>query len=163
MIGNDETKLVLLVQNAYNVFCYFNVSPITIKEFEDRYGENSWQNSKPVLKVYEISDGSACEVKTIYIDPVADNWYIRLDKDDIDVFVKLGRILPDDSFEAIAVSNTVTTPRNHISGDSAVYYVDVSESCANTEGKVPIYNKKVNKKVIHKEPKPYPFMERKKN
>src|SRR3712207_8196051 len=36
------------------------------------------------------------EIKTIYIDIFADNWYINLDKSNINVFVKLGRILPKD-------------------------------------------------------------------
>ncbi|MCR3761236.1 DUF4912 domain-containing protein [Clostridium felsineum] len=164
MLGNYETKLVLLVQNAYNVFCYFNVSPITIKEFEYRYGENLWENSKPVLKIYEIINGNAQEIKTLYIDSMADNWYIKLDRDDMDIFVKLGRKLPDDTFVAVVASNTVTTPRNHISGDSAVYYMDVSQNFEKEEETIALTTEeKVNKEYIHKGIKPYTFMEGKKN
>ncbi|KHD38543.1 hypothetical protein NL50_03310 [Clostridium acetobutylicum] len=164
MLGSYETKLVLLVQNAYNIFCYFNISPITIKEFEYRYGEDLWKNSKPVLKIYEVLDGNASEIRTIYIDSMADNWYIKLDKDDMDVFVKLGRMLPDGTFVALAVSNTVTTPRAHISEDSAVYYMDVSKNFKKQEdSEVNELDEKNNKEDIHKETKPYAFMEGKKN
>lgn len=162
MIDEDKSSIVLLVQNANNVFCYFNVSAVEIKEFQDRYGENSWKNSKPVIKVYEVVNGIASEVKTIYINAFADNWFIHLDKDDMDVFVKLGRMLADDTFVAFAVSNTVTTPRSSQSGDSAVYYVDVSENFLAPNNNLPTCSEGSNEKSTHKEPKPYPFIDGKK-
>lgn len=162
MIDVDKSSIVLLVQNARNVFCYFSVSAVEIKEFQDRYGENSWKNSKPVIKVYEVINGIASEVKMIYIDAFADNWFIHLDKDDMDVFVKLGRVLADDTFAAVAVSNTVTTPRDSQSGDSAVYYVDVSENSLAPDNNLPTCSDGSNGGCIHKEPKPYPFVDGKK-
>lgn len=162
MIDEDKSSIVLLVQNARNVFCYFSVSAVEIKEFQDRYGENSWKNSKPVIKVYEVVNGIASEVKMIYIDAFADNWFIHLDKDDMDVFLKLGRVLADDTFAAVAVSNTVTTPRDSQSGDSAVYYVDISENSLAPDNNLPTCNGESNGSHIHKEPKPYPFIDGKK-
>lgn len=162
MIDEDKSSIVLLVQNAHKVFCYFSVSAIEIKEFQDRYGENSWKNSKPVLKVYEVVNGIVSEIKTIYIDAFADNWFVNLEKDDIDVFVKLGRVLADDTFVALAVSNTVTTPRDNQSSDSAVYYVDISEDFLDPDKSLPTCSGSENKNCIHKEPKPYPFIDGKK-
>ena len=128
MLNDDSSILTLLVQNPYTVFCYFNVTPMMIKEFEDIYGENSWKNSKPVLKVYEVINGDAIEIKQIYVDALANNWFINLDKDGIDVFVKLGRMLPNGKFVTFSVSNLVTTPKDYQSCDDNVYYVDVSQS-----------------------------------
>lgn len=162
MLNDNKSSIVLLVQNSHNVFCYFNISPISIKEFQDRYGENEWRNSKPVLKVYEVSNGIASEVKMIYIDAFADNWYIHMDKDDMDLFVKIGRVLTDDTFVCLAVSNTITTPRDSQSSDSAVYYVDVSEDFFAPNNSLPKCDEKFNEKNIHREPKPYPFDEGKK-
>lgn len=163
MLSDDKSILVLMVQNSRTVFCYFNTSSMTIKEFQDRYGENSWKNSKPIIKLYQVENGNAKEIKSMFIDTFANNWYISLDKDDIDVFVKLGRLLPDDTFAAVAVSNTVTTPRDHQSGDSSVYFVDVSQNFKEPDVKLPIYKDDNENESIHKEPKPYPFMEIKKN
>ncbi|MDP4144290.1 MAG: DUF4912 domain-containing protein [Bacillota bacterium] len=163
MLNDDKSILVLMVQNSHNVFCYFNVSAMTKKEFQDRYGENSWRNSKPVLKVYSVENGNAKEIKTIFIDNFANNWYIKLDRDDLDVFVKLGRMLPDNTFAAFAISNTVTTPRAHQSGDTAVYFVDVSQNFGDWDNKLPVLTSDDNNEAIHKEMKPYPFMELKKN
>lgn len=160
MLQNEKSMLVLLVQNCNNVFCYFNISPITVKQFEDKYGENSWRNSKPAIKVYEIVNGCSKEIKTILIDPFANNWYVHLDKDDMDVFVKLGRILPDDTYAPFAVSNTVTTPRSKQSDDTTVCYIDVSHNfksnshVTNTDWK--------SRESAFSQPKPYPFSEDKK-
>lgn len=163
MLVNEKSNLILMVQSARRVFCYFNVSPMTVKEFEDRYGENSWKNSKPVLKVYSVENGAAKEVKTIFIDAFANNWYIDVDSDDMDIFVKLGRVLPDNTFAAFAVSNTVTTPRDHESGDTNVYFVDISKNPAfNSEAALPKYEEYESNVLSHNEPKPYPFMSKKK-
>lgn len=162
MLNDNSSILTLLVQNPYTVFCYFNVSPIIVKEFEDRYGENFWKNSKPVLKVYQVVNGDAIEIKTIYIDSLANNWFINLKDEGIDVFVKLGRMLPDDKFAAFAVSNTVSTPNDNQSKDNNVYYVDVSQDFEGEINNLPV--SKEGKNVIsgHKEPKPYPFLDEKK-
>jgi hypothetical protein len=163
MLNDDKSILTLLVQNSYTVFCYFNISPLMIKSFEDKNGEGSWKNSKPILKVFEINNGIPNEIKTIYLDAFANNWFVNLDKCGIDVFVKLGRVLADDTIVYLSVSNTVTTPRDNQSNDSAVYYVDTSEQLFNEKDKLPVVGNVDESVNIHKEPKPYPFMEQKKN
>lgn len=164
MLVNEKSNLILMVQSSRNVFCYFNISPMTVKEFEDRYGESSWKNSKPVIKVYSVENGIAKEIRTIFIDAFANNWYIHMDRDDMDLFVKLGRILPDNTFVAFAVSNTVTTPRDHESGDTSVYFVDTSKNpIFNSEAVLPKSEEYQNNTINHIEPKPYPFMNIKKN
>ncbi|SMC20734.1 Uncharacterized conserved protein [Clostridium acidisoli DSM 12555] len=163
MPNDDNVTLTLLVQNSYTVFCYFNISPLIIKNFEDKNGEGAWKNSKPVLKVFEINNGISCEVKTIYLDAFANNWFINLDRCGVDLFVKLGRVLPDDTFISFAVSNTVTTPRDQQSNDTSVYYVDTSEKLFNETDKLPSVQDIDESLNMHKEPKPYPFMEQKKN
>ncbi|MCT8978142.1 DUF4912 domain-containing protein [Clostridium sp. CX1] len=164
MLVNEKSKLILMVQSAKKVFCYFNVSPMTVKEFEDRYGENSWKNSKPVLKVYSVENGIPREIKTIFIDAFANNWYIDMDKGDLDIFIKMGRVLPDNTFAAFAVSNTVTTPRDLESADTSVYFVDLSQKVNfNSEVALPRYEEDKIDHIEHKEPKPYPFSNIKKN
>nr|WP_272509011.1 DUF4912 domain-containing protein [Clostridium ganghwense] len=161
---DEKSSIILMVQSAYKVFCYYNISPLTVKNFEDIYGENAWENSKPVLKMYEVDEGIAKEIETIYLDAFANNWYINLNKDDMDVFVKLGRMLPDDKFVAISVSNTITTPRDRQSGDRDVYYVDLSQEYKEKPDTVlPTYNENDECKMKRNEPKPYPFMVKKKN
>lgn len=113
MGSKHKTFLYLLVQNPYTIFCYFNIESSIVKGFQEKYGFNSWDSSKPILKVYSIENGEAKEIKTIFLDLKADNWYINLDRDNLNLFVKLGRLLPDDSFASIRVSNTVATGRGN--------------------------------------------------
>jgi hypothetical protein len=111
MIEDDKSKIVLMVQSAYIVFCYYSISPITIKKFEDTHGECSWRKSKPGLKVFKVKETTVEELQTIFLDPFADNWYINLNQDGLKVIVRLGRVLGDGRFIVIAESNEVVTPR----------------------------------------------------
>lgn len=129
----NKSKIVLMVQNANTIFCYYTLSPRNLKEFTDQYGENALENSQPVLKVYHVNNGIVEELQTIFIDPFADNWYINLDRGDIDVFVKLGRYFSDEIFVCFATSNIVTTPRLLESQDRRAYYIDVSKKDISTE------------------------------
>lgn len=124
---HEKSYIVLLVQSAHVVFCYYRVHSDTIKEFNNIYGKGSWEESEPALKVYEAIDGEEKEIETIYIDPFADNWYIKLNNCSIKVFVKLGRILSNGEFIPVAISNTVTTPRDIESSDREIAYLDVSD------------------------------------
>lgn len=127
MMANEKTSLVLMVQSSRRIFCYFNISPSTIKEFKEKYGENLWESSRPALKVYLVEEGIAKDIKTILIDDVADNWYIDMEQDDVDIFVELGRVLEGNTFVLFAISNTITTPRDHGAEDNSVYFVDISK------------------------------------
>lgn len=151
MVENEKSSIVLMVQGTYRLFCYFNISPRTIKEFEDIYGEDSWKSSKFIIKVYSVEDSMSKELKSISIDNLTNGCYIDMDRGDQDVFVELKRKLPDDNFEILAVSNTVNTPRNYKSADTGLYFVNVSESSQSILSTA-------NNIANNRETKPYPFM-----
>jgi hypothetical protein len=115
-----EGEITLMVQSAHTLFCYFNGNAHQINKV------SSDSNFKLVLKVYCIDNGIENELKTIEIKDNADNWYIHLDSDDLDVFVKLVKINSDNTFHTIGISNVVTTPRKHPSPDKNVYYLNKS-------------------------------------
>lgn len=125
MLQYEKSYIVLMVQSAHVVFCYYNISPMNIKEFEDTYGQDSWKNSRLTLKVYEKRDEEAKEIETIYLDKFADNWYINLNRANLDVFVKLGKMLPSEKFVSIVTSNIVTTPRDEESENKEVHYINL--------------------------------------
>lgn len=111
-----EGKITLMVQSSDTLFCYFHVNN----------GSNTICNFKLALKVYCIDNGIENELKIIEIKNYTDNWYIHLDSDDLDVFVKLVKLNGDNTFDTIGVSNVVTTPRKHPSQDKNVYYLNKS-------------------------------------
>lgn len=124
---DEKTYLVLMVQSSHRVFCYYNISSMTVRKFEDRYGEALWINSKSAIKVYSIENGVAVNINTIFIDPFADNWYIDIQKDNMDVFIKVGKFISSDKFIELAVSNIVTTPRDSRPFDNSPCFLNVSE------------------------------------
>ncbi|MBV7275438.1 DUF4912 domain-containing protein [Clostridiaceae bacterium UIB06] len=155
MVENEKSTIVLIVQGTYRLFCYFNISPRTAKEFDDIYGESSWKSSKFIIKVYSVENGTSKELKSISIENLTNGCYIDMDRGDQDVFVELKRKLDDNKFETIAVSNTVNTPRNYESADTGLYFVNVSESF---QSNLSTANNIDNNRGT----KPYPFMNKEK-
>lgn len=128
MLNHNQAKIFLLVQNSHRIFCYFNFTPLIIKKFNDKHGEDAWGNSKPALKVYRKEGFHETEIKTVIIDMFTDNWYIDLENSAEDLFVKFGRVLYNDYFVPVLISNIVTTPRSYVDGDTSVYFIDVSKT-----------------------------------
>lgn len=126
MINDYSTRIVLLVQNAGTIFTYFTVSPSTIMRFNTKYGENSYNSSSPIIKLYYSNGDTVIEGESIYINSFTDNWYIHPSKQGIDAFVKLGRVLEDGTFVELTKSNVISIPRNSESWDTKVVYSDIS-------------------------------------
>ncbi len=112
MTSKEDTTLVLLVQSSNRVFCYFHITDSKIKEFEEIHGMNSWSNSKAVIKVFSVRNGKVKEIDEIQLESNVDSIYINLDRDNLNVFIKLGRILPGNTFASIVTSNKVSTPKS---------------------------------------------------
>lgn len=128
LIDCEKSSIILMAQGTHIVFCYYNISEMTIKRFEKLYGKNSWKDSVPVLKVFKVNEKNSEELETIYMDPLADNWYINLKEDGIKVLVELGRVLPNNEFISLAISNQVITARNNPSDNSKIRYVNVFDN-----------------------------------
>ena len=126
MIKDYSTRIILLVQNAGTIFTYFIVSPDTIMNFNISYGDNSYNSSSPILKLYYSNGDTFIEGESIYINSFADSWYIHPCRQGIDAFVKLGRVLENGKFVELAKSNVISIPRNSESWDTNIVYSDIS-------------------------------------
>lgn len=128
MKGEEENSLVLMVQSSHKIFCYYSISPMNVKKFQDIYGEVLWKNSKLAIEVYFIENGLAKNIKTIPMESFMGSCYIDIKKEDVDIFVKFGVILPKNKFVQLAVSNVVTTPPSSKSSRDFLCFVDISET-----------------------------------
>jgi hypothetical protein len=146
MIYNKKSSLILMVQSSHKLFCYSTITAMDVKELRKKYQESLCKGSKPALKVFLVENGIAKEIKTISIDMCEDSWYIDMDRGDVDVFVELGKLFPDDTFYTLATSNIVTTPREHNSVDTGVYFVDISKNEKNLKAypEIIVGNKECN-------------------
>lgn len=125
---DDKSSITLMEQSAHTVYCYYNISSKTIKEFEDVYGENSWKDSKPVLVVYKEEEGNREKIDYIYIDPFANNWFIKLKDSGIKIFVKLCRELKGTNIATIAISNSVISLKDAEATEGEIKYIDIFEN-----------------------------------
>jgi hypothetical protein len=130
MMNYNHSYLVLLVQKIHRIFCYYNISNKTIKDFENIYGINSWDNSKTKLTLYYIDNNLPTEITSILTPRFNNNWYFELPEDDITAFVKLSKVTSDDRNIDILISNIITTPRDHISKDLDIYFIDINNPTA---------------------------------
>lgn len=124
---DNIVNLKLMVQGPRNIYCYFNVTEEVINEFNNIYGENSFQESNSQIKVFKLSNGEELEVKTINIDPFANNWFVNIEESGVDVIVKLGK---ENSvgFIPIGTSNIVSLPRDYASNDYNMNYKILNEN-----------------------------------
>lgn len=110
--GKDQ--IVLLVKDPYWLYAYWEITASKREEFERLYGAGSWLESRPVLRIYDLTghpyDFLHAPYFEIAVTDFADNWYIPVGKPCSTFCVDLGRLHPRHGFIVLVRSNTVTTP-----------------------------------------------------
>lgn len=104
---DDETHIILLARNPYWLYAYWHILEETIKNFEDRYGDGSWENYSLFLKLVNLS------TQKDYLLPIsnyADSWYIKVGDTNCQWKVYLGKMVPGEGFIIFAESNMAITP-----------------------------------------------------
>jgi len=112
--GKD--RMTLMVRDPNWIFAYWEISAASQQEFSSSYGQEAWNNSRSVLRVYDITgvegfDGAnAKDFTDIPIDDYVDSWHIDMERPNATFCVDLGRLLPDGRFVTLLRSNIVQTP-----------------------------------------------------
>lgn len=99
-LNYQETYIVLMIRDPHCIFAYWEISSGTKENFDLKYGKNSWENSKLALRLFWSDTEIIMELKD-----TATNWYIHLENRGIPINGELGRLLPDNTFIPLAVSN----------------------------------------------------------
>ncbi|MGQ9756533.1 MAG: DUF4912 domain-containing protein [Desulfotomaculales bacterium] len=113
-----EDKIVLMARDPNWLFAYWEIT--AAKQEEQGIEPNIWQASRPVLRVYDVTNvefngTNANSFVDIPITEEADRWHIQVGRPDRSFCVELGRVLPGGSFIGLLRSNIVTTPRASLS------------------------------------------------
>ncbi|WP_338835435.1 DUF4912 domain-containing protein [Neomoorella thermoacetica] len=110
--GKDE--IVLMVKDPYWLYAYWELSDAKKEELRRQFGPAAWENSRPLLRVYDLTDHPYDFLRApffeIAITDLADNWYIHTGKPCSTFCVDLGRLIPNYGFITLVRSNIVTTP-----------------------------------------------------
>ena len=113
----NETIVKILYQTPNILFVYWDISDEDKNKFIEQYGENFFQSTKPILKIFNLTKNYNFEVE---IDDFANSWYINVNDADCDYKVELAR--KPISLEAninsdyiyISSSNDIEFPNDHI-------------------------------------------------
>lgn len=114
-------RMMLMVRDPNWIFAYWEISATKQQEFTNLYGAEAWNNSRSVLRVYDITgiDGfngtNANDYMDISIGDYVDSWHIDVARPNSSFCVDLGRLFPDGTFVTLLRSNIVQTPSMAIS------------------------------------------------
>ena len=113
----NQTIVKVLAQTPSTLFIYWDISDEDRKNYEKHYGEDFFNNTKPVLIVYNDTLGYSFEVE---INDFANSWFLHVADSKCDYRIELGRRpivktekLKDD-YIYVTTSNEMQAPNNKI-------------------------------------------------
>ena len=113
----NQTVVKVLAQTPTNLFIYWDISDKDRKNFEKKYGEHFFENTRPVLIVHNDTIGYSFEVE---INDFANSWYLNVADSKCDYRIELGRrpITKTqeiyDDYIYVSTSNEIESPNDHI-------------------------------------------------
>ena len=127
----NQTVVKVLAQTPSTLFIYWDISDSDRKNYEKKYGENFFNNTKPVLIVHNDTLNYSFEVD---INDFANSWYLHIPDSKCDYRIELGRRpivktekLQDD-YIYVTTSNEMEAPNDKIlfnKDQKMVYYKNV--------------------------------------
>ena len=114
----NQTVVKLLAQTPTTLFIYWDISDRDRKAFEEQYGENFFNETRPVLIVHNDTLNYSFEVE---INDFANSWYLHVADSKCDYRIELGRrpIVKKDKLEHtdyiyVTTSNELEAPNDRI-------------------------------------------------
>ena len=113
----NETIVKILYQTPTVLFVYWDIADQDKENFRKTYGEHFFDNTKPILKVFNLTMNYHFEVE---INDFANSWYIHVNDANCDYKVELARrtIQYEENLNtdyiSISSSNHLAFPNDHI-------------------------------------------------
>lgn len=113
----NQTVVKILAQTPDILFVYWDISNEDRQKFIETYGENFFNNTKPVLIITNTTMGYKFEVD---INDFANSWYLQIQDAKCEYHIELGRrpisheISIPDNYIYVASSNVIEIPNDHI-------------------------------------------------
>lgn len=84
----NQTVVKVLAQTPTTLFIYWDISDNDIEKFKEKYGNDFFETTEPVLIIYNDTLNYQFEVK---INDFANSWYLHVADSKCDYRVELGR------------------------------------------------------------------------
>ncbi len=129
----NQTIVKVLAQTPTTLFVYWDISDADRAHYVETYGDNFFNDTKPVLVVHNITMNYSYELD---IDDFANSWYLHVNDSNCEYSVELGRRpkynneefnIPN-NYLYVTSSNIMDSPNDHILFDKdlkTVYFRDV--------------------------------------
>lgn len=128
----NQTIVKVLAQTPTNLFIYWDISDKDRKNFEQQYGENFFETTRPILIIHNTTLGYSFEVE---INDFANSWYLSVSDSKCDYTIELGRRpiaqtekLNTIDYIYITTSNKIESPNDKILFDKnqkMIYFKNV--------------------------------------
>ena len=82
------TMVKILAQTPKTLFIYWEISEDDIKSYTEKYGENFFEITKPILTVYNDTLNYSFEVE---VNDFANSWYLNINDSKCNYHVEFGR------------------------------------------------------------------------
>ena len=108
----NQTVVKVLAQTPTTLFIYWDISDADRANFVEKYGENFFNNTKPVLVIRNKTMHYSFEIE---IDDFANSWYLHVNDANCEYQVELGRRHKENpNYYYVTTSNNLDMPNNHI-------------------------------------------------
>lgn len=113
----NQTIVKILAQTPTNLFIYWDISDEDRENYRKQYGDNFFETTKPILKIYNDTLHYDFEVE---INDFANCWYLHVNDSKCDYRVELGRrpngfqLNQDSKYFYISSSNEIESPNDKI-------------------------------------------------
>lgn len=131
----NQTVVRVLAQTPTTLFIYWDISDVDRANFVKQYGEDFFNNTKPVLVIHNNTMHYSFEIE---IDDFANSWYLHVNDANCEYTVELGRrpkyyssekhVNIQNDYLYVTSSNIIEAPNDHVLFDKNiknVYFKDV--------------------------------------
>ena len=135
----NQTIVKLLAQTPTNLFVYWDISDEDRENYKKTYGENFFEETKPVLIIHNNTMNYSFEVE---INDFANSWYIHVNDSKCDYTIELGRRpIPSIShiepqYIYVSSSNVIESPNDKIlfnTDENNVFFRNVKTHLTSTK------------------------------
>lgn len=129
----NKTVVKLLAQTPNTLFVYWEISEKDRENYRKTYGDNFFETTKPILKIYNDTMNYSFEID---INDFANSWYIHVNDSNCDYRIELGRrFINNDNYIYISNSNEIESPNDKVLFDQIETTVSFRNIKTNKETK----------------------------
>ena len=113
----NQTVVKVLAQTPTNLFIYWDISDEDRENYKRQYGENFFNETKPVLIIHNNTFNYSFEIE---INDFANSWYLHVNDAKCDYIIELGRrpIVHNEKINSdyiyVSTSNAIEVPNNRV-------------------------------------------------